>query len=179
MAKKRGRRGRRFRKYLAGALDESLALSTLGPKVLIGANSTGVLEEKAWLTSVRATWALSEFTPATDDGPIYVGVAHNSYSDAEVEAWIENETGSWSEGSKVQQEIARRFIRRVGTFRVSGTDATNVYVLNEGRPIRTKCGWQLATGDGVKIWAYNAGASALATTSPNVIVLGKANLWPN
>ncbi len=172
-------RGRKFRPYLKGALDESLALSTLGSKVLIGANAEGVLEEKAWLTSIKATWALSEFTPATDDGPIYVGVAHNSYSDGEIEAWLENETGSWAAGSLVQQEVAKRKIRQVGVFRVSGTDATNVYVLNEGRPIHTKCGWQLQTGDTVKVWAYNAGASALATTSPNLIVLGHANLWPN
>ncbi len=169
---------RRFRAYLAGRLDETLALSTLGAKVAIGANSTGVLEEKAWLTSVKAVWSLTEFTKATDDGPIYVGVAHSSYSDVEIEAWIENETGSWAAGSMVAQEVAKRKIRQVGVFRSRDT-ASDIAVLNEGRPIRTKCGWQLQTGDGVKIWAYNAGASALATTSPNLIVLGKANLWPN
>ncbi len=178
MAKHGKGKGRKFRPYLKGRLDETLDLGTLGAKVLVGANAAGVLEEKAWLTSIKATWSLDDFTPATDDGPILVGICHNSYSDAEIEAFIENTTGSWAAGSMVQQEIAKRKIRIVGTFR-NPPAATQAETLNEGRPIRTKCGWQLQTGDTVKIWAYNQGASALATTAPNVLVEGHANLWPN
>ncbi len=170
---------RKFRPYLKGKLDEKLDLGTLGAKVLVGANADGVLEEKAWLSSVKAVWALSEYTPATDDGPIYVGVAHNSYSDAEIEAWVENETGSWAAGSEVAQEIAKRKIRQVGVFHTQIVEAVGIQVLNEGRPIHTKCGWQLQTGDTLKIWAYNAGTSALATTDPDLTMLGHANLWPN
>ncbi len=174
------RKGRKFRKYLKGTLDETMDLATLGAKVVVSQSSTGVLEEKAWLSSIKATWSMDDFTPATDDGPITVGVAHHSYSSAEIEEWVENDTGSWKEGSIVQQEVARRRIRQVGTFETSrGASAAGISVLNDGKPIRTKCGWQLQTSDGLRIWAYNQGASALATTAPNVLVQGHANLWPN
>ncbi len=175
MAKKKGRRA--FRKYLAGKINHSQLLGTLTAKSAISAVVAETLSEKAWLSSVKATWAVGDWTPAAGDGPIMVGVAHSDYSTSEIEAWIEN-SGSWSQGDKVTQEIGRRKIRRVGVLQ-SPVNTTEGVVLNDGKPITTKCNWQLITGQSVRIWAYNMGISAFATTDPLVVVNGHANLWPN
>ncbi len=177
MAKRKGRR--KFRKYLKGMIDTAFGLGTLSASTLIGANAPDSVTEKAWLSSVKAIWTMDDFTPTADRGPIVVGVAHSDYTDAEIEAWVEN-LGSWEQGDKVQQEIARRYIRRVGAFASPhGGSALDIAVLNDGRPIHTKCGWQLSTGQTVRLWAYNAGSGDLATTAPNIHVQGHANLWPN
>ncbi len=162
---------------MKGTINHSLSLGTLAGLTLTSSDLADVLVEKAWLSSIKATWSLKDFTPNTDDGPILVGIAYSDYTSAEIEGWIEN-SGSWTEGDMVQQrEISRRFIRKVGTL--SGDqNALHTDVLNDGKPIRTKCGWMLRTGQTVKVWAYNEGTSALATTTPKVKLFGHANLWP-
>ncbi len=173
---KHPRRKRRFRKYLRGSLDEQLSLGVLAANTVIGTVTSQKVIDSTWLSSVRATWTLDQLTPAADDGPIMVGVAHESYTDTQVEEWIET-TGSWDYGAPVQQEIARRKIRIVGTF-PTPADALTAVVLNDGKLLTTKCGWMIPPGESIRIWAYNTGGSALATTDPNVRVQGHANLWP-
>ncbi len=168
------RRGR-FQKYLRGAIDLNLALTTLGAQVLVSDPVGDTVNEKTWLSSVRGTWTLSEFTQASGRGPFKVGVAHSDYTDAEIEQWIEN-LGSWDEGDLVNQEIARRKIRMVGQF--TGLALPDQEVLADGRPITTKCGWMLLQGQTVKVWAYNDGSAAVATTVPRMRMIGHANLWP-
>ncbi len=176
MARRRRSR-KRFRKYLRGQIDSQIPLTTLGANTLVGQDANDVLEEQAYLSSVKLAWALQGFTPTGDAGPILVGVAHSGYSDAEIEEWIEN-LASWEIGAPRNQEIAKRMIRRVGVF-FAPAQATETARLNNGMPIRTKCGWTLATGQTVRMWAYNTGSSAVATTVPDVTVQGHANLWPN
>ncbi len=168
------------RKYLRGAIDFGLALTTLAGNTVVSAVTSGVLLEKAFLTSVKALYTLDNLTISTDDGPIMVGLAHSDYSSAEIEEWIESLTGSWDVGDLISQEISQRKIRQIGVFISRGSGgAGSIDALNEGKEILTKCNWQLQTGDGVRFWAYNMGSSALATTVPNFRVQGKANLWPN
>ncbi len=171
-------KGRKYCRYLKGKINNDLALGTLAPTTLISEVIGDTLNEKAWLSSVKAVWSLSNFTPAVADGPILVGIAHSDYSSAEIEAWIEN-ANSWEEADKIGQEIARRKIREVGSFRSVDLSSSETITLNEGKPIHTKCGWQLASGQTVTIWAYNEGSSALGTTDPVVQTSGHANLWPN
>ncbi len=175
MVKKKGRG--RFRRYLRGNIDHKLALTTLAAVTAAGSVLGDSVTESAYLTSLKARWSLGEFTAGAGIGPILVGVAHSDYSISEIEAWIEN-TGSWEVGDKVQsREIGKRFIRRVGVFQTPLGDTQDM-VLNDGKPIHTKCGWGLATGQTLRIWAYNMGSAAIATTVPNVRVQGHANLWP-
>jgi len=155
-----------------------LPLLTLGQKSVLGENAVGVLTEKAWLSSVKGSWSLEDFTNVIEDGPVTCGIAHSDYTDAEIEEWLENKAGSWSAGSLVEQEIAKRKIRKVGTFEASSIDATGTAVINDGKQVTTKCGWQLETGQTVKIWAYQIGTNAL-TTGSTLNFTGHANLWPN
>ncbi len=170
------RKNRRFRPYLKGKVDVTLPLVTVGSKKVVTASETGVLDESAWLSSVKAVWDMSDFTAVVGDGPVYAGVCHSDYTTTEIEEWIENAL-SWSRGDKIAQEVGKRLIRQVGIFQTPITTGGAVH-LNDGKAITTKCGWQLITGDTVKVWAYNAGAGAL-TTGANVHVLGHANLWPS
>ncbi len=171
------RRGRKFRKYLRGEIDEAQSLGTLAAKTVIGEAFDETVNEKTFVSSMSGFWSMDQFTSGTDKGPILVGVAHSDYSDTEIEEWIES-TGSWNEGDLVQsREVGKRWIKKVGEF-PTAEDASKVVVLNDGKPIFTKLGWMLLQGQGLKQWAYNQGTAALATTDPTVRLSGHANLWP-
>ncbi len=170
------RRRRKYRRYLKGRIDFELALGTLAANDVIAGQETNTLSEQAWLTSVKATWSLNGFTPVAGDGPLWVGVAHSDYTAGEIEEWIE-EGASWDTGDQLAREKNQRKIRQVGVFAASGSGA-DIEVLNDGRPIRTKCGWQLDSAQTLGIWVYNSGAGAL-TTGALIHVNGHANLWPN
>ncbi len=164
--------------YLKGNVDEELSLGTLAAVTLVGQDFDEVLAERSILTSLVATWAMQEFTPIAGVGPITVGIAHSDYTDVEIEQFIEN-TGSWNPASKVQsKEIGSRLIRKVGTFFPRGTGASNQPdPLNDGRPIKTKLNWTLITGSTLKVWAYNEGSGAIATTVPIVSLQGHVNMF--
>ncbi len=168
---------RKFRRYLRGSIDFQLALGTLATKVVIGGTVGDTVSEKAWCSSIVCSHSMADFTAAADKGPVVVGVAHGDYSDAEVEEWIET-IDSWEEADMIGQEIGRRKIRRIGTFRVPvGAVPGDIQILNDGRNIRTKCGWMLTTGQTLRFWAYNLGDASL-TTGAEYNVQGHANLWP-
>ncbi len=173
---KHGKRGRRFRKYLRGSVDEQLALGALATKDVVAGPYDETVNGRTWVTTHIATWTMDDFTPLDESGPVLVGIAHSDYNAAEIEAWIET-LGSWDEGDLVSQELAKRKIRRVGIFE-SGADALASVVLNDGKPIRTKCNWLLNQGQSLQMWAYNLGTASLATTVPTVHVQGHVNLWP-
>ncbi len=177
MAKHGKGRKRRFRRYIKGQIDHTLALSTLGSKVVIGSTVGDTVSEKAWCSSVKGAWSLDGFTPAAGDGPILVGLSHGDYTDTEIEEWIES-LDTWEEGDLIGQEIGKRKIRKVGVFRIPvGSGITDAQVLNDGRVFTTKCGWMFTTGQTIRFWAYNQGSSAL-TTGALLRVEGHANLWP-
>ncbi len=163
-------------KYIKGRIDEELNLGTLAAKVLVGVLFDESVNERTLVSSIVASYSLREFTPAAADGPIMIGVAHGDYSDSEIEAVIES-TGSWNEGDKVSQEISKRLVRTIGIFDTPA-DALAAVTLNDGKPIKTKLNWILTVGDALRLWAYNMGSSALATTAPVVSAQGHANLWP-
>ncbi len=163
-------------KYLRGAVDEQLTLTTLASKTVVGVIFDSVVNERTLVSSVVAQYSLTNFTKSTGDGPILIGLAHSDYSDSEIEEYLEN-TGTWNEGNLVSKEISARKIRRVGVFD-NPLDEASAIVLNDGKAIKTKMNWILLQGQSLKVWAYNLGSSPLATTAPVVDVTGHANLWP-
>jgi len=173
---KHPKRRRKFRRYIRGQVDEELDLGTLAGRTLVAQVFDESVVERTFVSSIRASWSLSGLTPATDDGPVLVGIAHQDYTAAEIEEVIEN-TGSWSEADLIAQERGKRKVRIVGTFPMP-KDLLDSVVLNEGRPIRTKLGWILTTGQSLDLWAYNLGTSGFAGTAPKVHLEGFANLWP-
>ncbi len=134
------------------------------------------VNERTFVSSVVATYAISDWTPLAGVGPIIVGVAHGDYSSAEIEQWIEN-SGSWNEGDKVNQEIAKRQIRQIGVLKTPAL-VTLDSNLNDGKPMKTKLNWILNQGQTLDYWVYNSGDVAFATTDPDLTIVGHANLWP-
>ncbi len=164
-------------RYIRGNVDENLGLGTLGAGTAVSVSFDETVNERTLVSSLVASWSLSNWTPINDVGPIVVGVAHSDYTDAEIQAYLDN-TGSWNEGDKIQQrEVGRRLIRRVGQFEIPD-DAQSAVVLNDGKPIKTKLNWILLQGQTLRYWAMNQGTAAIATTNPDVRLQGHANLWP-
>jgi len=174
MAKNPKRRGRR--RYLRGSVDESIAFAVLAAKDVAVEPFDETVNERTLISSLVAAYSLSNFSVTSGVGPILVGVAHSDYASAEIEAYIES-SGSWDEGDLVQQEIAKRRIRRIGIFDASDL-ATEDATLNDGKPIKTKLNWILNQGQGLQLWTYNLGTAAVVTTIPVVHAEGHANLWP-
>ncbi len=167
---------RPYKRYLKGSVNMSQNFSALGAKDLASQQVADTVQERAWVSSIKAVYSLSEFTPGNDIGPITVGIAHSDYTDAEIEQWVEN-AGSWTEGNKVEQEISRRKIRLIGVFETPD-DAADSVSLNTGKPLTTKLGWILNAGQTCTIWVYNQGSAAVATIVPQMNCDGHVNIWP-
>ncbi len=164
-------------RYLKGNVDEELGLGTLAARTVVGVLFDETVNERTLITSVDAIWSLDDLTQSAGVGPILCGIAHGDYTDAEVEEYIE-QVQSWNEGNKIGQEIARRQIRLIGVFQGATVDAKGMVVLNDGKPIKTRCNWILNQGQTLRMWAYNTGSQPLATTTPVLRANGHANLFP-
>ncbi len=171
MAKK----GRNMKGYLKGSIDETIDLGTLAANTLVAGDNSQTTTERTLVSSIECTYSIDKLVAA--QGPIVFGVAHSDYTDAEIEAVIEN-TGSWNSGDKVQsREIAKRLVRQIGIL-VGMGDSGNLDVkFNQGRPVKTKLNWMLNTGQTLQYWAYNASDAALSTSAPDLLINGHANLW--
>ncbi len=55
--------------------------------------------------------------------------------------------------------------------------ANQQIVLNDGKPIKTKLNWILQEGQTLAFVGYNMGSVQVQTTTPDVRILGHANLW--
>ncbi len=165
--------------YVKGNIDLESNLGTLAGTTLQAIPAGDVVTERARVTSIDCTYSLSDYTPIADVGPVIVGVAHGDYSQAEIEEWVELVTG-WDVGDRVSREVSSRLIRRIGVFDIGGNAvATDVHTLNDGKPIKTRLNWPLATGQTLDFWVYNSGTGAFATTTPDLGVKGHANLFFN
>jgi len=162
---------RRRRKLLKGAVQLALTLGTLANATLISADVSDTVDEKAFILSTECVYTLRDGTAG--EGPIIFGWAHADYTDAEIEAWIENQ-GSWSEGNLVSQEISKRKIRMVGQFdNVSGTSGGDEK-FREGQMVKTSLKFVLETGVALSLWAYNLSGGALTTGS---VLLATGHAW--
>ncbi len=178
---KAARKGRKFRRYLRGNIDQGLSLSTLAGDTGIVSAVQGTVTESAWISSVKMFISMTNYTPVAAAGPIQVWIAHSDYSLAEIEEYIEEASNvSWDEGDMVSKEIMSRGrrIKMIGQFSPEGNAALEDTHVISARPITTKLGFVLNTGKTVTFVFYNSGSAALTTTSPACQMVGHANLWP-
>ncbi len=173
---RRPKRRRRMGRYIRGSVEEQVSLGTLAGQTLIRAGFDQTVNERTLVSSIVATYDVKNFTSGAAIGPLMVGIAHSDYTNAEIEAWIED-TGSWDEGDLVRQEIGNRKIRFVCELR-AGATAADGFVANDGKPIKTKLNWILLQGQTLSLWVFNLGGSAIGTTIPIVQATGHVNLFP-
>ncbi len=149
-----GRKGRSGYRYLP--VDEILTVGNLTTKDVIANDYSATVDADTYMMSAKLMWGLEGAT--VGDGPMVVGLAHNSYTAAQIEEAIEA-SASWDQGDKIANEHRRRLIRTVGIFPLVAADE----VLNDGRPIRTKLGFVCQIGTTLKTWAYNPSTGTIAT----------------
>ncbi len=177
-AAKRRRRRRKMGRYLRGNVDEEVSLATLATKDVVGAAFDETVNERTLVSSIDATYSLSNFTPGANIGPFVFGVAHGDYTDAEIEEYLEL-AGQWNEGNLVSsREVAKRLIRRIGVIGGEIDDAADIAMFNDGRPMKTKLNWILLQGQTIRLWAFNSGSANVATTAPSLVANGHVNLFP-
>lgn len=161
-------------RYIRGNVNEVLALGTLAAVTLVSVVFDDSVSERTLISSLVASYSIEGLALVAGDGPVMIGIAHSDYSDAEIEAWIENAQG-WREADQIAREVGQRKVRVIGTF--SQNVADGAQVLNDGKKIKTKLNWILNAGQTLDLWAYNLGSGAL-TTGSVVYANGHVNLWP-
>jgi len=174
MARKRRGGGKR-RPYLPGRINVEKDISSLGTKAGNLVALGDLVNSSTYITSIDVVWNLNDWLPTIDAGPLLIGVSHSDYTMNEIEEWIES-VQSWNQGDMVAQEVSRRKIRRIGVF--PGTPDLDASVLNDGKPMHTKCGWTMLTGQGCNLWIYNMGGQSTAADVCTVQGYGTAHLWP-
>ncbi len=150
-------------------VNNELALSTLAKDALLSSALGQSPGEEMWLKMIRATWSVKAL--AAGEGPLLVGVAHEDYSNAEIEEYLEN-AAQWDIGDKIAQEQSRRLIRVVGVLALN--DST--FALNNGNPIDTPLRFKCQEDQSLKIWVMNKGSDPLST---GAIVHVNGNVFMN
>ncbi len=166
---KHPKKRRSMRGYRKLPQSDSVAAGALTGEDVASTAFGGTVTEKRLFSSFKSTWSSRGGT--IGEGPVDVGLAHSDYTAAEIEACLEAEA-SWDEGDLVAQELAQRKVRTVGTFPMNFEDE----VLNDGRPIRTKLNWLIASGDTLQMWIRNRGGATL-TTGLIILTDGHVNSW--
>ncbi len=133
-----------------------MVLGTPATGTVVKGDFAQLVDDKMWFISAELVWGLQGLTGG--EGPITVGLAHNDYSAAEIEEFIES-SASWDAGDKIAQERRRRKIRVVGIF--DGLSANEV--LNNGLPIKTYLGMSIEEGQTLSTFAYNQSGATLTT----------------
>lgn len=163
-------------RYIRGQVDETMLLTVLAGRAVASEAFDNSVNERTLVSSIVATYSLANLTKAADVGPFEIGVAHSDYDTGEILEYLQS-AGTWDEGNKISQEIGRRKIRRIGVFD-SPDSATDIAVLNDGKPIKTKLNWILTQGQSLDLWVMNMGSAAVATTVPDAHAQGHVNLFP-
>jgi len=176
MVKHRRRRRRKFRAYLRGNINLELSFAGLAANDLASQVVNDVVGNTTFVSSLKASFAIHKLTPTSGVGPILFGVAHSDYSDAEIEAWIE-QANSWEVGDLITREVTGRKIKQIGMMGATSA-VTEVDLFQDGKDITTKLNWILNTSQNLNFWVYNAGNAAVASSTPVLRVQGHANLWP-
>ncbi len=165
MAKKSGRGRRRASRYHPVTILENLALGALAAQdVIAGQLTADVATEAYWANSAHVT-VVCEGLAATE-GPLDVWIGSSGLTAAQVEAFLETSTSFAMQDISAKEIQSRgRYVKHVGTL----TDKDDS--LNEGRTMKVKLGFKIATGQSLTVFVRNQ-QSAVLTTGTFVLVQG-------
>ncbi len=111
---------------------------------------------QSYCISADCLWAIRDLTAG--EGPLQVGLAHSDYTASEIKEALEA-GASFDPGDKVEQEQARRLVRRSGQF----AGQVPQEIINDGRPKRTKLGFMVSQGFNLNLWVKNKSGATLTT----------------
>jgi len=160
MVKHRRRRNRNFGVI---RVQNSQPLGTLGDNTVISITLAAVTQEM-YAIAADLLWNIRGGT--SGEGPVMIGLAHGDYTITEIKEAIEADVTS--QGTKIEQEQARRQVRDVGYIGDVGPGIQ----FNDGKIKRTKLGFSIEDGQDVQGFAYNLHGSPL-TTGGSLEVTGK------
>ncbi len=150
MPRKSGSGKRRYKGFRKLKFQNAVPLGTLAADDVVSSAISQVLTEERRILSMETTVSLQDLT--SGDGPVVVGIAHSDYDNAEIEECLES-FAAWDEGDLVAQEQSKRLVRTIGI--VSELEPT----LNEGRPVKIRLNWRIASGDSFRLWIMNRGGA--------------------
>jgi len=160
-------RGKRMSGYVPLRATMNQGIGGIAAGAYNGFNLGDTALEPYWLSSVKATYNITDVTAS--EGPKTLIVAHSDYSDAEVAEWY-NSIGAWDQGDLVAREQNSRRCRVIGTYPGLNVDEG----LNDGRPVTTKLGWRCDSGQTLQFGLLSEVAS---TTGMELVIAGKVNAW--
>ncbi len=170
MPKKSSKRRFNLRKV---RVESSLAVGALAASDVVVSPLTATSSNTYRVTSIKASYAVVD-VPAIIDGAYQFGIAHSSYTAAQIEECIEA-TGAVDIGNLVSQEQANRLVREIGTISPTGQTTPGMEIsYNEGRPVKTKLNWKIGIGDTLMLYVRN-GSSVVYTTG--ALIKSKGEMW--
>ncbi len=154
---------KRNRNFVAIPISGTLNLLTLANEtVLVDDVFGGNLTEDLYVMSVDLNAEIINLTAGEGD-PHTCGFAHGDYTVTEIKEALEVQL--LGPGSKIEQERARRLIRKTGIY-VAETEAQTKLNL-KGRAgdgqIRTKIKFMVQSGKTLSMWVFNESGAALTT----------------
>ncbi len=151
MAKRRPKRRFNLRQVRVNAKVAAGALATLD--VAVG-DLTDAAVDPYRLMSIKVSWSWLEVGAIIDDGFDF-GVSHGDYTAAEIEECLEAQSAI-DRGNKIALEQSNRLVRQIGSIpSLKGGTATGSSVFADGRQVKTRLNWYMATGDKLKGWIRN------------------------
>ncbi len=141
--------------FVAIPVTASISLSTLANNTTLTASLLGTLQEDLYVISAHLTWTIRTLTAG--EGPLQVGIAHSDYTVGEVQENID--VTLLGPGKKIEQEQARRLVRRVGMFDGLASEEK----LFDGVPIKTTIKWVADDGEDLNVFVSNRSGGAMTT----------------
>ncbi len=127
------------------------ALATLD--VAVG-DLTAAAVDPYRLMSIKGSWSWLDISATIDDGFTF-GVSHGDYTAAEIEECLEAQ-GAIDRGDKIALEQSNRLVREIGSIGNIGIGSSASVAFADGRQVKVKLNWYMATGDKLKGWIRNS-----------------------
>ncbi len=156
-------RKRRNSGFVAIPFDDDLALGALASNaVVLGGVFGANLLEDLYVISADLTAVVTDLTAGQGD-QLTIGFSHEDYSAAEVAENLNVQL--LGPGSKIEQEQARRLVRRTGSMMPIDQAATQAKMIGrDGSHLtRTKLKFVVQSGHDLDIWVMNRSGAALTT----------------
>ncbi len=147
------------RNFVAIPFAGSLALGTLADDSVISVQITvGEFTDDLFVMSTDIRFGVNGHTGG--EGPILLGLSHSDYTVAEIIEAIDVEL--LGKGDKIEQERARRLVRKLGIYDVGATtEAVTISKDEIGK--RHKLKWPIGIGNSIDLWARNKSGASLTT----------------